>query len=167
MELNAEQIIKAFEICRDQDLCNECPYEENIDCLRLKEKHAIALMKSQGQKIDELTKDVEWSAKRILEADKKVAELTEDNEAQSQTITNLLKTLEGVQGVKSEYETFIGGMKSQIDKIKADAKADNVSEIKTRFAMRYGTYTDKDMTPIADVFRLLDQIAKEILGEET
>ena len=43
-----------------------------------------------------------------------------------------------------------------------DAKANNVSEIKTRFAMRFGTYTDKDMTPITEVFRLLDQIAKEI-----
>ena len=56
---NREQIIKAFEICRDQDLCNECPYEENIDCLRLKEKHAIELMKSQGQKIEELTEENE------------------------------------------------------------------------------------------------------------
>jgi hypothetical protein len=30
-------------------------------------------------------------------------------------------------------------------------------------AMHYGTYTDKDMTPIAEVFSLLDQIAKEML----
>ena len=44
-----------------------------------------------------------------------------------------------------------------------EAKANNVSEIKTRFAMRYGTYTDKDMTPITEVFRVLDQIAKEML----
>lgn len=97
MELNGEHIIKAFEICRGQDLCNECPYEENIDCLRLKEKHAIALMKSQGQKIDELTKDVEWSAKRIIEADKKVVELTEDNEAQAKIITNLIETIKDIQ----------------------------------------------------------------------
>lgn len=41
------------------------------------------------------------------------------------------------------------------------AKANNLSEIKTRFALRYGTYTDKDMTPIKEVFRLIDQIAKE------
>jgi hypothetical protein len=44
-----------------------------------------------------------------------------------------------------------------------DAKANNLSEIKTRFALRYGTYTDKDMTPIIEVFRLLDQIAKDML----
>jgi hypothetical protein len=47
-----------------------------------------------------------------------------------------------------------------------EAKANNLSEIKTRFAMRYGTYTDKDMTPITEVFRVLDQIAKEMLEGE-
>ena len=41
--------------------------------------------------------------------------------------------------------------------------ADTVSEFQTKVAMRYGTYTDKDMTPITEVFRLLDQIAKEML----
>lgn len=41
--------------------------------------------------------------------------------------------------------------------------ADTLENIKFQFAMRFGTYTDKDMTPIAEVFRLLDQIAKEML----
>ena len=45
----------------------------------------------------------------------------------------------------------------------ARTKTDTLQEIKTRFTMRYGTYTDKDMTPITEVFRLLDQIAKDML----
>jgi hypothetical protein len=45
-------------------------------------------------------------------------------------------------------------------------RADTMSELQTRVAIHFGTYTDKDMTPIADVFRLLDQIAKEMLEGE-
>lgn len=41
--------------------------------------------------------------------------------------------------------------------------ADTVEALRTRFAVRFGTYTDKDMTPITEVFRLLDQIAKEFM----
>jgi hypothetical protein len=52
----------------------------------------------------------------------------------------------------------------------AKAKADTVrkmySEIKTRFAMLFGTYTDKDMTPITEVFWFLDQIAKEMMEDK-
>ena len=47
--MTANEIIKAFEICRDQDRCNECPYEEDIDCLRRREKHGIELMKRQQE----------------------------------------------------------------------------------------------------------------------
>lgn len=65
----AEQIIKAFEVCRDKDLCNECPYEENIDCLRLREKHAIELIK----------------------------DLTGDNEDLNKTISSLLETIKSIQ----------------------------------------------------------------------
>ena len=42
-------------------------------------------------------------------------------------------------------------------------RADTVEDIKLRFAMRFGTYTDKDMTPITEVFWLLDKFAKEML----
>lgn len=42
-------------------------------------------------------------------------------------------------------------------------KADTVQQIQLKMAMHYGTYTDKDMTPITEVFSLLDQIAKEML----
>lgn len=48
-----EQIIKAFEVCRGKDLCNECAYAEDIDCLRRREKDAIDLMKRQMAEIEE------------------------------------------------------------------------------------------------------------------
>ena len=74
MELNREQIIKALECCHTQGKdCLSCPYEnDHSNCVYL-EKNALFLIK-------ELTEDIEWSTKRILEADKKVAELTEEND---------------------------------------------------------------------------------------
>jgi uncharacterized protein YoxC len=102
--LNAEQIIKAFEVCRDKDLCNECPYEENIDCLRLREKHAIALMKSQEQRIGAQDMTISELRQRAEKAEhdadryaRKINELTEDNEAKDETITNLLATIADIQ----------------------------------------------------------------------
>lgn len=142
---NAEQIIKAFEICRDQDLCNECIYEENIDCLRLKEKHAIELMKSQGQKIEELTEDNKWCAKRILEADKKVAELTEENERLRAEVSVKKKLLDKCVDLE--------------DKVKADT----LREMQDRLTRCIGTYTNKDFVYVGAWFALIDQIAKEMV----
>lgn len=50
-------------------------------------------------------------------------------------------------------------------KLDRELIADTVREIQTRFSVHFGTYTDKDMTPIIEVFRLLDQIAQEMLEE--
>ena len=65
---------------------------------------------------------------------------------------------------------FADGCKSDIDELCKRVRADTVremhSEIKTRFAMRFGTYTDKDITPITEVFWFLDQIAKEMMEDK-
>lgn len=45
----------------------------------------------------------------------------------------------------------------------AKSIADTVEDLRTLFAVHFGTYTDKDTVKIADVFRLLDQIAKEMV----
>ena len=44
-------------------------------------------------------------------------------------------------------------------------KADTVSELQTRVAVHFGTYTDKDTVKISDVFKLIDEIAKEMFDE--
>ena len=76
MELNKEDIIKALEHCKSAKLtkCYGCPREqEDGHCMYRLNEDALSLIK-------ELTEDIEWSANRIIEADKKVAELTEENE---------------------------------------------------------------------------------------
>ena len=77
MELKRDEIIKALECCinpRDS-ACDECPLDKygSVNCKWLLASLALDV-------INGLTEDIEWSAKRILEADKKVAELTEENE---------------------------------------------------------------------------------------
>lgn len=138
-ELNREQVKKALEClgCLNGISCTECIYNEIIypKCTEEAARNALSLIK----------------------------ELTEDNEAQAETITSLLKTIEGVQGVKSEYETFIGGLKTQIDTIKAEERADTVNKmysmIKER-CIKGGIYP-------AFVEGVIDQIAKEMLeGKE-
>jgi hypothetical protein len=109
MELNRDTIIKALECCNVINGCKDCPYShkgkptDNGECSEKVSLDVLALIKSQEQKIKELTEE------------------------------------------------------------KERLRADTLENIKIRFAWRFGTYTDKDMTPITEVFRLLDQIAKAML----
>lgn len=50
-------------------------------------------------------------------------------------------------------------------KSEKELRADTVSEIRARVAVHFGTYCEKDQVKIADVFRLIDQIAREMEGE--
>lgn len=44
---------------------------------------------------------------------------------------------------------------------------DTMQRIQTKFAVHFGTYTDKDEVKVADVFRLLKQFTEEMLEEVT
>ena len=139
-ELNREQIINGLECLNgNRDRCPNCSIlnivRSSRSCKRLILDDAISLIK----------------------------ELTEDNEAQAETITSLLKTIEGVQGVKSEYETFIGGMKCQIDKIKAETKADTVRKMQERLKAEAYPFPCAIGVEYAVPYCKVDQIAKEML----
>ena len=45
------------------------------------------------------------------------------------------------------------------------AQRNVIEAVQERFTMRYGTYTDGDMTPIKEVFSLLDKFEKEMLED--
>lgn len=45
------------------------------------------------------------------------------------------------------------------------AQRNVILAIQERFTMRFGTYTDGDMTPIKEVFSLLDKFEKEMLED--
>ncbi len=128
--------------------------EENTELIKslnkLKENHEAACEKCRA----EYSKLAEENER--LRADKKG--LIDENEELKNQIQEPYFTEEEID--------FIDEYKRLLNEGIRDAKANNVSEIKTRFAMRFGTYTDKDMTPITEVFRLLDQISKKLLEGE-
>ena len=80
---------------------------------------------------------------------KLIKQLTEENE-------RLRGIIEEARGYKDELERILPCAF-------ANEKADALNTLQTMFAMRFGTYTDKDMTPISEVFRLLDKFIKEML----
>ena len=62
---------------------------------------------------------------------------------------------------------FTDGCRGDIDKMCQEVKADTIQKMKERLAMRFGTYTEKDFTPIVELFMLIDRIAEEIIEGET
>jgi hypothetical protein len=44
-------------------------------------------------------------------------------------------------------------------------KAQFIEEIKLRLSIHFGTYTDKDIIKISDVFKLIDSIGEQIYNE--
>ena len=46
------------------------------------------------------------------------------------------------------------------------AKAEAITEFAERLTIHFGTYTDKDYVRVLDVVRFVDQIAKEMKGEQ-
>lgn len=134
-ELNIGKVIKALECCADDNSCY------NGGC---------------PYKSDELTA---CTTKMSRDALTLIKELTEENKRLSAAVRTDIVLCRARGSGKTEF------LRNNI-RIRGDAiRADTVSEIKTRFAVRFGTYTDKDMTPITEVFRLLDQITKEIMED--
>ena len=76
--------------------------------------------------------------------------------------------IKALQYDRDQYcKGFVDGYKGDIDKLCKQVKADTVREMQERLAMRFGTYTEKDMTPIKELFLLIDQIAEEMIGGST
>lgn len=57
--LNAEQIKKALECCISGDDCTICPLRDEQSCPCVLNENALALIKSQEQRIKELTEENE------------------------------------------------------------------------------------------------------------
>jgi hypothetical protein len=137
MELNRDQIVKALECCYGGSKCSLCPlYGKDRYCFTELGADSLFLIKELTEENERLKAEKEAENKELFYKWKKLADET-----------------------ANRYE----GLYQDANK---SLVADTVSELQTRFALRYGTYTDKDMTPIIEVFMLLDQIAKEMLEGE-
>ena len=131
---------------------------ENLNAEQIKYCLELILKSGIGMSRDDVdVTDIKRALALINSQEQRIKELTEENERLKNSITfQVVMPDEKKEEIKAEC----------LEKIELDVKAinsDTVSELQTRFAIHYGTYTDKDMTPIAEVFRLLDQITKEML----
>lgn len=174
--MEKEQIVKALEHCIDRKDCSNCVIKNQISgfaCLgRPREffKNALALINSQEQRIKELTEENERLRGIGLPDDETYIKLSDAKHAimnyvGEQTVSKYASSevckavRNGAEGAMNELDYITPANVAPI--------ADTVRKMQTMFAMRFGTYTDKDMTPITEVFRLLDQIAKEMVEEKT
>ena len=137
MELNREQIVKALGQCSGElgGLCSGCPLRSDTYCTEHLAASALSLIR----------------------------ELTEENEAQAETITNLIDTIKGlpIKTVESKVAIF-PKFKCKTELIDAYT----VRDIQTKFAMHFGTYTNDDTVKVSEVFALLSKFAEEMLEEE-
>ena len=60
---------------------------------------------------------------------------------------------------EKEIMNFLEEMRENYQK---SIRAEAIKEVYTRLAMNFGTYTDNDSVKLVDLFRLFDQIAKEM-----
>lgn len=136
-ELNREEIIKAMECCTSGNSVSACM----SGCPLFEQEDCeccyddTALLKYALALIKELINDNAELKHQIQE------EIVEDAINLFDEYTRMLH--EGIR----------------------EAKANTVRQIQLKMAMHYGTYTDKGMILITDVFRVLDQFAKEMLEE--
>ena len=147
MELNREEIVKALECCAtSQNLCEECPIDraKKDDCIcgQFLAQNALALITSQEQRIKELTEENE---RLRVENDKYEAE----NHAEFNKWLKLEETTK-----RRHAELF--------KEAKIAVKEDTVRKMQNELKKTFSALCKGEMV---DLFRIIDQIAKEMLEE--
>lgn len=148
--MDREQIIKALECCTHigtgglvDCVCDECPYCIGKDDCRNLDAYALSLIK-------ELTEENE--------------RLRGERDVRDTLNKDLMFRNEDLQKANKDLGEYCIELQDELNTC-IDIKADTVEKIKLMFAMRFGTYTDKDMTPIKEVFALLDKFEKEMFED--
>jgi hypothetical protein len=170
MERNKEQIKSDLENCKfgkDKPICEGCNYKPWIKpiCFGLLCNKALALITSQEQRIKELEQCLEHEHASAMEIfgqwSEKCERLTEENERLENALIEQ----------SAENVMLIGENKrlracTNLVPTLNEVKADTVSNLKSRMAIQFGTYTGKDTIPIKELFDVLDKVCEEILDED-
>lgn len=143
MELNREQVIQALEFCgicecNDEKTNTECALINMPFCKNYLRKQALALIEGLTKENEELKsdlKDAEEEYERVYE------------QAEADIRGNI------ADGGTSCHWCIAGH------------RADVVKKMQDRMVMHFGTYTDKTEVKVADVFKLMGQIAEEMLED--
>lgn len=144
--------LESIEKCNDREKLIVTLLENNLEVSRvmLREAHK-KLEKAEhdrdryARKIEELTEESEeWRkswAENQRQWDEAYEKLEAENAEQDEAILKALKHM----GV-----------------IRREVKGATVENLRTRFAIHFGTYTDKDTVKVSEVFRLLSKFTEEI-----
>ena len=146
--LNAEQVKKALEWAISEEFCENCLCTVYGKSMTIFLNEVLAIINSQEQRVGELAEENER-----LRAEKETLEIYNADYK--------FKNKE-VMAFNRRWAKECADLQEECDLIKEKTE----ENIKLRLAMHFGTYTDKDTVKIADVFKLIDQIAKEMLEGE-
>lgn len=150
MKFNADAIVKALKCCNVPSgrACSECPYHEvGAECRTKRNKDAAELIVKFAQESQKWQEAYDCADSACRELSSKCDELTEKKEEYCRECAELRVVL---------YE-----ITDEVNQIKADV----VKKIQDRLAMRFGTHTDKTEVKVMDVFKLMSQIAEEMLED--
>ena len=160
---------KPFEV-QEQDIAD---FVRDIAFVKKVIDDALALLREKDAEIEKLEltlHGVMWSVDKWLD------EADYNQDQVKRAITMREKTLRIVEEKDAEIERLTAynanlicantditnRHKDYVEEAERIARADAIEKVKLRLSMRFGTYTDKDMTPIKELFGLIDQIAKEM-----
>lgn len=150
------KIMKALAVHFDEDKpCAECPYVD-IDepCHILLKKDVQSVIDLISRKNAECKECGSRTSESIEKLQKQIAEKNADIERLS-----VVAHLGNIRA--NDYRV----MRDRAFKAEAEieaARAEAIKEVYTRLSMNFGTYTDNDSVKLVDLFRLFDQIAKEM-----
>lgn len=171
--MDREKIIKALE-CYTNFNCGECPLDcakcEEFDCV----KQTLSLIKELTEENEGLYRSLDdkiQENKRLTEHNAQILQFGQEWEALARKFEAKNKKLaeenEGLQSEERRAFRYLayGDVKVLTLPTVMEIKADTIRKMQTMFAVHFGTYTENDTVKIKDVFRLLDQIAKEMIEE--
>lgn len=188
--MNADAIVKALKCCNVPSgrACSECPYHEvGSGCRTKRNKDAASLIEEMAKAYH----DLEYILMGVMHF---VDKWLDDDELKLDEFNRALrmreKTLQIVEGLTKENEELKSDLKDAEEEYErvyeqaeadirgnmadggtschwciAGHRADVVKKMQDRMMMHFGTYTDKTEVKVMDVFRLMGQIAEEILEE--
>jgi hypothetical protein len=168
MELNREQIIKALEFCAEHEYCASCPCDNECIGMESLMLDALALIKELTEELDDAKRDTIPKLKRSLEranamgaeADRMVAELTEENERLRAACDKDISIVRVCRGSgKTEHLREVARIR--MDAVKADTVRKMQELIFDRIDISVEGYSSEEVK--SDVRDMVYQIAEEML----
>lgn len=135
-----DDVIKALECCFGHELCDKCPYEELVDCVRQKEQNAIDLINRQKVEIESLkiANEKMYSANKEQEAEIERlqavhADMTESLRLAAEANKDMQAELEDLR------EIVFMDRSEAIKNLKAETIKEFAQRLKRRASMPLGT----------------------------